>query len=350
MNKKTNVPKNVVTHDLSKSVVKRQDGKYSNFGHHLTAQVGATLCESLSKRGQSGILKEKYGITQKTFKEDVNTTNAAGVITTALSETIYEAAIQNIEQIMGLVIQNNDLKNMRGAGALKLPKREPVVAVQVAEGAVVGYFDEGADSVIAQPQKIAVGTGITWELQKRGLEDFTRMILNDAANALSRKVASDILTGLAAGASTSVTGGISYSNVLTAFVNVGDAEASNGVKLGFLPDKLVIAFAKYGTFLNDSDVKEHSYRDPAFTGGGLYPAKPVMMFHGMEVVVTPFLPAATAEALVLDSKKAAVMVWESDVETFEGAIPGRPYDREIVALLSYDLIVLYSAAVSKVTA
>ena len=73
-----------------------------------------------------------------------------------------------------------------------------------------------------------------------------------------------------------------------------------------------------------------------------------MMIGNLQIVVTPFLTAA--KALVLDNRKAAMLIKESDLQTFEGALPGRPYDREIVALMSYVLAIVYPKAVSKITA
>lgn len=315
----------------------------------LTESCGKILAEYFKNKGHEGLLKEQFG---NTLKEDVTTTTGSGAYTTLLSKTLYTAAISNIKDVLGLVNVNEDMMNGSGFGAYKIPLQEPTTAVEIAEGAIVNYFDEGATSVTVTPKKYIAGTAITWEIQKRGMTDFVKYVLQNAADGVARKLASEIVNGLATGASSAntKTGGISYTTITNAQEAVESATTSNNVPYGFLADKLVISSSYWANFLQDSDIKNMLYRVTA------QPGMPVnltvgpgnMMFGDMEVVRTQFLTGA--QALVLDSRKAAMLVKESDLETFEGAIPGRPYDREVVALMSFVLAVLYPKAIAKITA
>ena len=135
-----------------------------------------------------------------------------------------------------------------------------------------------------------------------------------------------------------------------AFPKVESAVDTNSIPYGFICDNLVIATSQWHNFLGDTDVKNMLYRVPAKPGDTVaMTVGPGRIEYGnMKVVKTPFLTASYA--LVMDSRKAAMLVKESDLETFEGAIVGRPYDREIVALMSYALAVIYPYAVCKITA
>jgi len=326
-------------------VQKYVEPRVSNHGVGLTEQAGQMLCEALHAKGETTTFAEKYGIT---FKEDVSTTNASGAYTTMLSSTLYEAAIQNIQDILDLVIMNDDLKNKGGFGAYKIPRLQPTTAVEVAEGAVVNYFDEGVDDVTVTPRKVVAGTALTWEILKRGMNDFVKFVLQNAADAVTRKLASDIVNGLAAGAGLTQTGGVTYDNLINARVKVETAVYGNGTPYGFIADNIVLNTTYLGELQKSTDWKNTVYYANVRPGDEVVINRPSLMFGNMKIVTTPFLTGA--QGLVIDSRKAAMLVRESELETFEGAIPGRPYDREVVALMSYVLAVVYPNAVCKVTA
>lgn len=317
----------------------------SKYGSELTEAAGKMFCEALHAKGESKILMEKYGIT---FKEDVTTTSASGAYTTMLSSTLYEAAIQNIQDIMALVIVNDDLKNKGGFGAYKIPRLLPTTAVEIAEGAVINYFDEGVDSVTVTPRKVVAGTALTWEIIKRGMTDFVKFVLQNAADAITRKLASDIVNGLAAGAGLDENGGVTYDNIIDARTKVETATYDNGTPYGFICDNLVLNTTYFGELQKSTEWKSTVYYANVRPGDEVVVNRPALMFGNLKIVTTPFL--TSAYGMVLDSRKAAMLIRESELETFEGAIPGRPYDREIVALMSYVLAVVYTKAICTLTA
>ena len=318
---------------------------FTNYGDKLCMEAGQLLAEAFHKDGKSGVLKENFGIT---FKETGQTTTTnAGSYTNLLATTLYEAALDRIEKIMGLVEINEDLKNRGGFGAMQLPRLTPTIAYEVSEGNITIPFDEGIDAVTVTCKKVVAGTSITWEILKRGMTDFAKYVVKNAADAVTRKLAGDILNGLSAGAGHTVSGGLSYAKVVEAEKEVNAATWGNGVPYGFLADALVITATDFATFRVDEDVKSAMYFASAVPGQPINAATMPLMCGNLEILVTPFLTAS--KALVLERKKN-VLVKESDLETFEGQIPGRLYDREIVALMSYVLAMIFPASVAKITA
>ena len=316
---------------------------YSTYGTGMAEEAGKMLAEAFNNDGKAAVLKESFGIT---FKEDVNTTTGAGAFTTLLSSTMYSAALDRMQEILDLVEVNEDLKNGSGFGSMKLPRLQPTVAYEVAEGQIVNFFDEGVDSITATCVKVVAGTAITWEILKRGMNDFAKYVLKNAADAITRKLAGDIVNGLAAGAGDTSTGGISFSTIIESETAVNDASYSNGTKYGFIADRLVIAATNFAAFRSDTDVKNAMYYASAVPGQPIDAARMPLMFGNLQVVVTPFLTGA--QALVLEAKRN-LLIKESDLESFEGMIPGRLYDREVIALMSYVMAILYPASISKIT-
>lgn len=318
---------------------------YSKYGAGLTEDAGKMICEAFKAKGQETILKEKFGIT---FKEDVTLATASGAYTTMLSTTLYSAAVENIKDILELVFVNEDLKNKGGFGAYQIPRLQPTIAYEIAEGQIVNYFDEGVDSITVTPRPVVAGTAITWQIMKRGMTDFVKFVLQNAADAITRKLASDIVNGLAVGAGFQQTGGTTYDNVIDATAKVETAAYGNGVPYGFLCSHLVLNTNEAAVLQKTTEWKQHVYYANVRPGDEVVINRPSLMFGNKKIVTTPFLTAA--KYLVLDSKKAGMLIKESDLETFEGALPGRPYDREVVALMSYILAVVYPKACCKGTA
>ena len=321
-----------------------KEASHSKYGDQLTSEAGKMFAEAINSQGGERILKEKFGIT---FKEDMTLATGSGAYVTMLSSTLYSAAIENIKDILELVFINEDLKNKGGFGAYQIPRLQPTIAVEVAEGSVVNYFDEGVDAITVTPRKVVAGTAITWEIMKRGMTDFVKFVLQNAADAITRKLASDIVNGLSAGAGFTETGGITYDNVIDATVQVENAKYGNGTPYGFLATHLVLNTASFGTLQKDTDWKNTVYYANVRPGDEVVINRQALMFGNMKIVPTPFLTDSLG--LIIDNKKAAMLVKESDLETFEGAIVGRPYDREVVGLMSYVLAVIYPQAICKIT-
>jgi hypothetical protein len=310
----------------------------------LSESAGTLIAESLYKKGMSEALSS-YGIT---FKEDVSTTTASGAYTTLLRDTLFEAMIQNIEDVLELVDVDETLMEKAGGNALKIPRLQPTTAAIVAEGSVISYYDEGIDSITVTPQKRVVGTKITWEILNRGMTDFVNRILRQAAQAITARLASDILNGLVAGADTgnAEAGAITYDKVVNAQTNVENAKYSNGQPYGFIATHLVLARSALGVLTKTTEWKNHVYYANLKPANEVIINRASLMFGNLKIVSSPFL--TSADGFVIDATKAALLVKESDLETYEQPLPGAPYDKEIVALMSYVLAVVYPKAIATI--
>lgn len=326
---------------------KFKETKYNELGTGLTEAAGKVLAESLNRKGHVEVLKE-YKIN---LKEDVDTTNASGAYTTLLSSFMNTAVVNDdrVQKHLDLVTVNEDMMNGNGFGAYKIPISEPTLAYEVAEGGIVNYWDEGVSSITVTPKKIVAGTAITHEMVKRGMGDFVKYVLNQGVDAIKRKLCGDIVNGLAAGAGNTNATGISYASYITAVQDVENAAYGNGVKYGFLADKFVVASSVYAALMADADFKQAMYMYNANPAVKAPTVGMVPLYVGnTELLISPFLTGA--QALVLDSTKAAMLVKESDIETFEGQINTRPYDKEIVSVMMYTTAIIYPDAISAITA
>lgn len=313
----------------------------------LAAEAGKSLAENFAGEGHDRMLEEKFGIElSEAGQTGQTTTTASGSYTNLLGSTLYNAAIDRMEPILDLIDVNEDMVGAKGFGAYQIPRMEPTQAFEVAEGEVVNYFEEGTDSVVVTPTKKVVGTSLTWEIMNRGMEGFAQYIMQNAAEAIERKLTSDIVNGLAAGAGFDESGGIGMDKIRTAETNVKEAEYDSGVNYGFLPDKLVITPAAHSTIQASDEYQEAVHPASGRPGQDTNLQHVPMEFHNMEIVETPYL--TSAQALVLESGRN-VLVKESDLETYEGSITGRPYDQEVVALMSYVLAIIYPKSVCKIT-
>ena len=320
--------------------------KYTRIGDNLSRDMGILLAEAFGAKGKQNVLKENFGIT---YKEGQTTANNTGAYVTLLAKTLYSAALEKSQKILDLVDINEDLlrAGSNGFGSMQLPRLTPTIAYEVSEGAKVNYFTEGIDPVVVTPRKIVAGTSLTWEIKRRGMNDFVKFVMKNAAQAIERKLCSDIVNGLAAGTGHSAnTGGVTYDNVVNAETDVNDASHSNGVKFGFIADALVIAAANWGAFKKDEDVKSMLGYANAIPGNPVNASNNPLMFGNLEIVVTPYITAV--QAMVLE-KKRNILVKESDLETFEGRIPGS-VDDEIIALMSYVLAIMFPDSISTITA
>lgn len=321
--------------------------KYTKIGNNLTNELGYMLAEAFAAKGKAGVLKESFGITLKETGQMLS--NNTGAYTTLLSKTLYSAALEKSKQILDLVDVNEDLMRAggNGFGAYQIPRLTPTIAYEVSEGQKVNYFDEGIDPIVVTPRKVLAGTSLTWEIKRRGMNDFVKFVMKNAAQAIERKLCSDIVNGLAAGSGLpAVTGGLTYNAVATAETRVNDASHTNGVKYGFIADALVISSAYWGAFKTDESVKSAMYFASAIPGQPVDAARNPLMFGNLEIVVTPYL--TSAQALVLE-KKRNILVKESDLETFEGRIPGS-VDDEVIALMSYVLAIIFPKSIATITA
>ena len=321
--------------------------KYDMMNTGLAAGINGVFKEAMMKSDKYGkILKEKSN-----FKEDINTTTASGSYTTLLQQIIHNAMIEDLQlkKAESLVFVNDDMVKNAGYGAYQIPRGDPTIAVEIAEGAVVNYFSEGVDAIVVTPKKYVASTKITWETKKRGMGSLMNYILGNAKDALVRKRISNIVNGIAAGAGTTVTGGLSYATFLDARKAVRDAKASNGEKYNFYPNFFVVASEYYNDIVLDESFQKAMFPANAnsATKASEFGILAPMRVLECEIWETPMLTAA--QGIVLDTKKFGMLCKEAEYEMFEGRLPGSP-DTEILALMSEVLAGVFPKAAAKIIA
>jgi len=321
--------------------------KYDVVSTGLGPELNGMFKEAIMKDSKYGkVFKEKLNL-----KEDINTTTASGSYTTLLQQIISNAMIEDkeLKTAESLVFINDDMVKNSGYGAYQIPRMDPTIAVEIAEGAVVNYFTEGVDPIVVVPKKYIASTKITWEIKKRGMGSLMNYILGNAKDALVRKRISNIVNGISAGAGTTVSGGLSYANFLDARKAVRDAASSNGEKYNFYPNFFVIASEFYNNIVLDESFQKAMFPGNANNSvarnemGILSP----MRVLECEIWETPMLTAS--QGIVLDSKKFGMLCKEAEYEMFEGRLPGSP-DTEILALMSEVLAAVFPYAAAKITA
>lgn len=309
--------------------------QYDEGQTQLAEKVGKQLVEHFGSRDSSvkEKLKESFGIN---FKESGQTTTSnPGSYTDALAKYLSDAAIKNVDAVLGLVNHDKTLTKGGNGVAVKLPRLKPTVAYKVAEGQKYQTFPEGIDSILVSPEKIVSGTTITWEQSKAGGFNPEGTVMNQAKDAVTRKLGSEILNGLAAGSGhTPLTGGVSYANYVDAMDTIGSATYDNGVSYGFMPNAIVVNTTGYKDMLNDSNFKEFIWRNtPAFKGTETVRHAFVDGLTS-QLIITPLLTSSRGIVLV---KKQNTLVWGDEGQMFEGKVPGAPYDKELVYVAQWAL-------------
>jgi len=327
--------------------------KSNDTANSLLKESGISLnkkASSLKESLSASSFKENY--LRGTFREDLTTSNGVGAYTKLLHKVILMKAYDKLDQILEGFIIFDDLKNSNGGvGSLQIPIGQPTVAYEIAEGQVINRFNEGITEITVVPRQVAAGTAITWRMTKRALPSVVQWIMNNAANAIQRKVGGDLIAGLVAGAGTTQAGwtsATSYADIITARATVNSAVDAKGITYGFEATHVYMSYQAEADLMTSADWKNHVQYAVAVPGADLAVNRNVQYFGTMKLVTVPYF-VGTDRALVLDSNYAAAYVPESDVETFEGSIPGRPYDREIVLLMSIGNAVLYPKAIVRIT-
>jgi hypothetical protein len=316
-----------------------------SFGIQMEVQTPkpTSLMESI---GGKISMKENY----MTFKEDgLDTTNTDSLYVKFLHDTVYGDIGIEIERYMRLINVNEDLMKKTGFGSIKIPKIYPGIASVLAEDGEIIYFGDNTEDLEITCKVRAIGTKLTWHLMKRGLDGVVKLMMRFSANALVRRIGSDIVNTLAAGATGSETGGISYDNIVDARADVNAAKY-NSVPYTFSADKLVIDVVEFATLQKTDDYKQHVFRAtiiPSEKTGTVN--RPVQYFGDLEIIEVNLMDTSIAKALVLDSKFAGIFVKESDYMTFERDLPNTFGTKEIVLGMSYGVGVLFGAAISKIT-
>lgn len=323
-------------------IVKENSIAFEN-SNRLCESIGKMVCDDMAKKGFS--LKEAFRL-----KEDISTSNASALYTTALASVIREAVEPNLTA-MDLLQINTDLMNGMGKGAIKLPKDSKVTAATVSEGGTVTYTSAGYSSVTVTPEKRLAASKITWEMVKRGMVSLVTKEAKRIGKALARKIDSDVFTAIeavvsSANANRTATGGsstrITYAKLLDA---IGSFTAND-----YVLRAIIFNTVDYAKLKQDTDFKTALYvinanqpinqtlpgSKPYFEGSGIAVMHPIVMFENAKVYVTSQVTSGTT--LLVDTEELGTFVKESDVEVVDGRISGS-VDTEVIGLVSYGIAI-----------
>jgi len=309
---------------------------------------GATnpLCESAGKMLLKDAARKGYTESYR-FREDISTSNASALYTTALATVIREAVEPNLVG-MELLQINEDLMNGGGKGAIKLPKDAKVTAAEVSEGGSISYTSTGYSSITVTPTKKVAASKITWEMLKRAMVSLVVAEGKRCGKALARKVDSDIISGLTAvitnaNGNRKPTGGAStrvdYDDLIDArsYLEDDDYNATH----------LVVHPTDYAALCKDTSFKEALYRGTVAPAGtkaaSIFPI--VEYFGPQKLVRTSQITSGTT--MFADSSEVGTFVKETDVEVVDGRVSGE-LDTEVIAVQSYGIGIQNVKAVSGV--
>jgi hypothetical protein len=335
---------------------KLSPAEYKEFAESL----GLTKSMEALKEGVSSFRLKKdlaeNGEFSQALKEDLTTSNS-GTFTTTIQQVIMADFLRDTESILGLVYVNEDMMRTPGSGAYAIPVSQPVNATILGELGEVTYINSDITKLIASPKKIAAGQLLSWEIQKYSVPDLMKWQMRQLTDSISRYVSQYILTTLVAGTSNAVdTTGVDYDGLIAMWTTVLGATTTEGVPYNFQPDKLVLSPAGMNNFYTDTTIKNYVYFSAILSSNnnGTNLAKPVKTFLNLELVETNLLTGVKVnnkqvEAIILDSKRAGMLIKASDVEVWEGVLPRTAGDRSIIVGMLMDVVVIYGAAIGVIT-
>ena len=325
------------------------ESKIDHMGTKMAEEVGKKLYKEMKADPN---LREHFS-----FKEDNRMDNSGDLYTTVLAKAIYYKSYDEFKQYFDLVwnLTPADIGMPEGAGAYKLPKILGAQAVKLSSGEIVDYVNDNKDSVTLETETYGIGTRINRRLIKRGAKGFIAKLMTAASDAVLRAVATDLINGLVAGAdaTNTVTGGISYDAIEDAKKNVRGSKDKNGILFGFEPKTMAFSNVGWNTLAKSTDFKtlvQYGQRNVP----GEKAVMDYQVFNGLKVVMTPLISVQKGgkdvHALVIDTDNYGAFLRETEMETYDGRIPGTAGDKEIIHAMDAGMIVLNAEACAVVIA
>lgn len=302
---------------------------------------------------QSGEFKEDF------FKEDDNTmANNTSWYTTKLAKIIYYKAYDDFKAYFDLnwVLTPADVGSVDGAGVYKIPRVVAARAVKVSSGEVIDYINDGNSSVNLETETFAIGTRINRRLMKRAGAGIIDRLLQAASESVLREVCTDLVTAMIAGINSGheQATGMSYAAIEAAKKTLKTATNSKGVLFGLNPD--FIAFTPLGWYnysLDNTIQAMVSMGQRNVPGSRLENNYPIV--QGLKKVDIDLAASLTApsngfevEAIVLSSKNYSAWLKETEMDVFDGRLPGTP-DFEILHVMDAGQVILNDKAAVVIT-
>ena len=322
----------------------------------LAKEIAKKFIEAVKDNGVEGKLAREILLDAgvKSFREDVVLSD--NVVTKILSKTVIAPAYDQVKEIIDLCVTFDELKRNGGANAIKIPKLIPAAtAYKIEEGEVVQTWDLSTDSILLEPRKLALGTRITWEFRNFTLTTILNFLGKSIANALMRELGKQILNTAVTAAENAgnvITGGISYDNLMLAIRKIKEAYVTdaegNKLPLGLTPKVIVLSPEGEYLLTTSTDWKQQIVFTNTAVNGKVSVNRVIGYFYNIPILVTPLLEGA--QAIVMDTDYALAYAPFADIETYEQPIQGRPYDKELVMLMVYDVKVMAVEAIQVIKA
>jgi len=328
----------------------------SRQGSAMAEQVGKMLVEDMTapeneKRVENVQMLESMG-----FKEDNTMANSGDLYTTVLGKKIFYNAYDKFNQYFEAVLNLTpaDLGMPEGAGAYKIPKIESSPAAKLADGEVVQYLNDGKASVTLETETFGIGTSITRRLIKRGAKGFIKMLVQAGSDSVLMSVATEIANDMVAGADSgnTVTGGISYDKIEDAKLKIKKAANSSSQLYGFRADVACYTAEGMNLLLKNTDFKNVMYRNTV--PGSNTMNTEFVVWQGLKVLdfdlITVQKGGADVHAIIADSKKFVAFLKETGMDTYDGRLPGKAGDIEIIQAIDAGAVALNTKAGAVITA
>lgn len=327
------------------------NSQITKLGNDSAAEAGRLIYESIKN---NSALCESYGIT---FQEDNTMGNSTSLYTTVLAKAIYYKSYNDFKKYYDMTISLTpaDLGMPSGAGAYKIPKIYGCQAVKLSSGEAVEYVNKNKGEVILETETYGVGTRINRRLIKRGATGFIEKLLNAGSDGVQRGICTDLVNGMVAGAASAntVAAGISVDAIANGILNVTTAKDSNGILFGFVPDTLALTPLGKNVLTKSTDYKTIFPLSQYNTMKGELSTQ-YMVYDNMKIVIVELVTATKSSkavhAMVFDSRHYMAFLRETEMDTYDGRIPGTAGDIEIILAMDVGNVIMNAEACAVVTA
>lgn len=320
-------------------------------------RLGTELSEQAANLFKENVKNNKELAEKFDLKEDNNMSNSGSLYTTAMSKFIFTKEYDKFQNYFNSVLSltPEDLGEMAGSGAYKIPKMNGAKAAKLSPGEKVEYTNKYKDDVILETESYGIGTAIRRRLIRRGATGFINILMTNASKAVLREVCREIGNSMVAGADSNntVTGGISVDKIADARKNIESAENPNTkAPFGFYPDKLILTTEGKNVLTKSEDFKKVFIQNISNMNGDEVQTQ-FRTYDDMEIVDMSLINVKKSDskvhALLVDSTSYLAYLQETEMEVFDGRIPGTAGDEEIIHALDAGMVVMNAEAASVIT-
>ena len=317
---------------------------------------GNSFAEEVAKKLIDDMKKDANLSESVVLKEDNTMASGAAFYTTKLAQFVYYKSYDDFKSYFDMVwnLTPADIGMPDGAGAYQIPKVLAGTAKKLSEGEVVDYLNDKNGKITLTTETYGIGTRISRRSIKRYAKGVMEKLMKSASDAVLRAVCSDLANGMVAGADSdnNVIGEISYDKVEESKEKIYKATDVNGVLLGLVPKMIGFTASGWRFYAIDDDVK-----NAVAMGQRNVPGKELdnsyLVIQELKIVRIPLVSVQKGgkdvRAVVIDNDHFMVYLNETQMEVYDGRIPGTAGDTEIIHALDAGFAILNAEAGSVIT-